>query len=127
MGNSKAPTVVRKPSPDFPLFPHASGRWAKKVRGQFVYFGKTGDDPTGQVALSLWLNQKDDLMAGRKPRQQDDELLTVGKLCNKFLASKQKQVDCGELKPLSWKEYKWTCDRIVRVFSAGRAVSDLRA
>jgi hypothetical protein len=37
---SKAASNPAKPRPDFPLFPHATGRWAKKVRGRFEYFGK---------------------------------------------------------------------------------------
>jgi hypothetical protein len=56
-----------KPRPDFPLFPHRNGRWAKKVRGKFVYFGKWADDPKGEAAVDLWLDQKDDLLAGRTP------------------------------------------------------------
>jgi len=57
-----------KPRPDFPLFPHATGRWAKKVRGRLIYFGKVADDPKGQAALDKWLDQKDALLAGHTPR-----------------------------------------------------------
>ena len=37
-----------KPRKDFPLYAHASGRWAKKVRGVTRFFGPW-DDPQGAI------------------------------------------------------------------------------
>jgi hypothetical protein len=76
-------TRAKKPRPDFPLFPHRTGRWAKKVRGSFAYFGKVADDPRGERAIELWLEQKDDLLAGRRPRPKADAL-TVEELADRF-------------------------------------------
>ena len=72
--NSTRPDRPAKPRPDFPLFPHRNGRWAKKVRGKFCYFGKWADDPKGEAAEVLWKAQKDDLLAGRMPRTSTDGL-----------------------------------------------------
>src|SRR5438270_4409040 len=85
------PTKPSKPSPDFPLFPHATGRWAKKIRGKMHYFGPWSD-PDG--ALAKYLEQKDALHAGRKPREATKGV-TIKDLCNQFLNAKQSLVDSG--------------------------------
>ncbi len=68
MPKTTAKPRVGKPRPDFPPFPRASGRWAKTILGRFVYFGKVADGSKGEAALTLWLDRRDDLPAGHKPR-----------------------------------------------------------
>lgn len=101
-----------KPYPDFPLFAHSCGRWAKKVRGRIVYFAKW-DDPDG--ALDQWLRDKDDLLAGRSPRQHL-EGVTVDEVVQRFLAAKKMMVDAGELSTRSWDDYKNTARIVLQVF-----------
>src|SRR5271166_5636537 len=91
-----------KPYPDFPLFAHAAGVWAKKIRGKLIYFGPWAD-PDG--ALAKYLEQKDALHAGRKPRRETDGL-TIKDVCNAFLIDKQALLDAGELSRLTWADYK---------------------
>jgi integrase len=110
-----------KPYPEFPLFPHQAGVWAKKIRGKLHYFGPL-DDPDG--ALKKYLEQKDALHAGRKPREAA-EGITVKDLANRFLNAKQTLVDAGELSPRTWTDYKDACDEIVAAFGRGRLLADL--
>ena len=98
-----------KPYRDFPLFPHANGSWAKKIRGKFCYFGPWTDP---DAALQRYLDQKDDLHAGRTPRITGDGL-TVVDLCNRFMTAKQQLLDTGELSPRTWRNYYDTCAGIV--------------
>ena len=118
------PATVSKPRPDFPLFPHATGRWAKKVLGKLEYFGSTADDPNGAAALQRWLDEKDDLLGGRRPQRGDG--VTCRDLCNSFLASKEMLVDAGAITRSHWKDYHRCCERIVNCFGRTAKVASLR-
>jgi integrase len=115
------PPKPAKPYPDFPLYAHASGRWAKKIRGVLKYFGPWAD-PDG--ALANYLDRKNDLHAGRTPRADAGEL-TVKDLVNAFLNSKQNSVDAGELKQRTWNTYKETTDFMIGEFGKRRLVEDI--
>ncbi len=67
-GSQKRP-AKKKQYCDFPLYLHRTGQWTKKIRGRTIYFGADADG-----ALRKYLEQRDDLQAGRTPRVQGDEL-----------------------------------------------------
>lgn len=144
----KAADRPKKPYPDFPLSPHASGAWQKKIRGKVQYFGKWGRVVNGKLtriegdgweeALELYKAKADDLHAGRTPRVNSGGL-TVAALCNAFLTAKQRQWEAGEISarmfepvpgsepPKAKGEYPATTDRLIAQFGGSRLVDDLAA
>jgi len=102
MTDSTSATKPEKPHKDFPLYSHNSKRWAKKVRGKTHFFGPW-DDPDG--ALERWLREKDYLLAGRKPPEHDPDALTIKRLCDLFMESRQRRVDSGELSQRTFDDY----------------------
>jgi integrase len=105
-----------------PLFPHASGRWAKKIRGRMVYFGSWADGH--DAALARFQEQKDDLYAGRRPRQQNDEP-TVKDVCNAYLSHQEQKLKNKELSLSAWNGCHAACLLIVETFGKDRLASDL--
>ncbi len=120
--NSTVKTKPEKPYPDFPLFPHATGRWAKKIRGNLHYFGPWSDP---QAALENYLAKKDALYAGLTPADTR-EVLTIRVLCGKFLTTKKRAMECGELSIHSYRDYARVCKLLIASFGRQRAVADLR-
>ncbi len=125
-----------KPYDAFPLFPHNSGRWAKKIRGKLHYFGPWGKRENGklakipgdgwQAALDNYKAKADDLHAGREPRDISGDGCTIKELVNAFLRSKQAKLDAGELARNTFTDYHQICGRLVEHFGRSRRVDDLR-
>jgi len=124
-GEPAATVCPDKPYPEFPLYAHRSGRWAKKIRGRTHFFGPWRDP---HAALTRYLAEKEDLEAGR-PVQRDEpgvtDALTVERLVALFLEAKMLKVEAGEMEQASWMQYKWFGERMIRVFGAHTQVERL--
>jgi integrase len=138
MSNStsrKFASKPKKPYPAFPLTPHASGKWQKKINGSTYYFGRWAKRMDGRLvrvegdgwreALELYKAQADDLHAGRAPRVPGDKL-TVVELADKFLCAKHQAWQSREISERMFTEYKLTCDWLVAKLGRNRTVSSLR-
>ena len=113
-----------KPYPAFPLFAHANGWWAKKIRGRLHYFGpwvNAGPDHGADAALQKYLAEKDDLHAGRTPRPAR----VVKDVANLFLNAKREAVEAGELALRTWKDYRAIMDMLVEGLGKNKPVSAL--
>jgi hypothetical protein len=97
----------------------------KKVRGKFSYFGKVGGDPHGEAALEQWLQQRDELLAGKSPRIPSDGL-TVRELRNRFLSVKEAQVDTREITRRHFDDLYAACELMINQFGKMRLVDDFR-
>jgi integrase len=121
---------AKKPHKDFPLFTHRNGQWAKKVRGKIVYFGKIVANDAGasaQAALEKWLNEKDDLLAGRIPRDRRAaaDAIELQEVIGRFLDAKKVRVDAGEMSPRTWDAYYTICAELVKAFGKTRLITDI--
>ena len=106
----------KKPYAEFPLFPHASGQWSKKIKGKLWYFG-TWSDPDG--AIVKYLEQVDEIQAGRDPRKHgasrtSSAELSVADLCNFFLERQQRRIDTGEVSRRHFGDNLKSCARLVK-------------
>jgi integrase len=114
----------KKPYPEFPLFRHATNRWAKKIRGKFHYFGPW-DNP--EAALERFNREWPFLSEGRTPPPIDTgDGCTLRTLCNAFLNSKRSKLESGKLSERSFRDYYKACERLIDHFGRDRRVDDLR-
>lgn len=113
-----------KPYPDFPLFPHDNGQWAKKIRKKLHYFGVWSD---WQAAIENYERSREALYAGRDPKTHGADGLSVADACNLFLEAKEKMRDSKEITPRTFEEYEDTCRLIIDTFGRNRTVLSLVA
>lgn len=119
-----------KPYPEFPLFPHATKRWAKKVRGKLYYFGPW-DNPDGAVAK--YLANRDRLQAGMPmlgatPAETPaDTSLTMRELVNQFLNSKRRLMENSELSRRMHHDYYANCELVLDLLGRDTLVESLKA
>lgn len=107
-----------KPYPEFPLFPHQSGQWAKKINGSIRYFG-TWDDP--DKAFTLYESEKKAWELNINPRTMtilpslgNKNDLNIDDGINLFLDDVDARVNRGELSRRSYNDYKHSCQRVVK-------------
>jgi integrase len=114
------PLKPQKPYPGFPLTAHRNGQWCKKIRRKVFYFGPIAD---WQTALATYLEQKDDLHAGRTPRARHD-VLNLGEAMDRFLSGKKLAQEAGEIRDRTYNEYEAICDRISDSLGSSRWLDD---
>jgi hypothetical protein len=121
-----------KPYADFPLFPHATFRWAKKIRGRHEFFGPW-EDPDG--ALIRYIEERDELMAGLIPRGRakagaagaETDALNIRELANHFMTAKHRRLQAGEMGQRSYADYHATCARLIKLLLPHRRADDVEA
>lgn len=109
-----------KPYPEFPLYAHAAGVWAKTINGRDVYFGPWSD-PDG--ALAKYLEQRDYLHAGVPVPVEG---ATVEQICAEFLAAKAAAVAVRELSQHQYNLYHVDCNTIQDALGKNRLADTLR-
>jgi integrase len=107
-----------KPYPEFPLFSHGSGKWAKKIDGRIRYFGRW-HDPAGALA------EYEALLSDRIADNVSVNGITVEHACNAFLTAKKQRVGTEELTTRTFGEYLRMCKRFAKSVGPLRLVASL--
>ncbi|MFZ1934650.1 MAG: tyrosine-type recombinase/integrase [Thermoguttaceae bacterium] len=74
--------------------------------------------------MNRWLEQKDDLLAGRTPRPKTVGT-TLRDLANRFLTAKKHLADTGEITPRTYSDYYTTCQQVITAMGKNRLLTDL--
>jgi integrase len=83
-----------------------------------------------QKSLECWVEEKDELLAGRVPRSRESrrhphDTPTLRDLVNQFLTTKKKMLESGELSIHTWNGYDAVCNELVKAFTRDRLLTDI--
>lgn len=122
-------TKPAKPYQEYPLFAHQNGQWAKKIKGKQWFFGVWADP---DAALRKYLDEVDEIQAGRDPRragvvQVSSDQLTVYDMCNLFLERQQVRAKAGEVSNRHFTDCLKTANMVIDHFGRFMRASALRA
>ncbi len=136
--------VPKKPA-NFPLTPHASGKWMKSIKSKIYYFGNWGRIKDG-VMVRMTDDGRDEALrryqafiadpSAKVPvveaavDEQQSEIVTadqvtVGFLCNEYRGAKLTKMKAGDIKPGTYYEAKQGTDYLILCFGGKKLVSEL--
>lgn len=137
MSKSIEPTAARKSvdrpkkPPGFPLGPHPSGKWQKKVDGKIEFFGRWGKVVNGTMkripgdGIKEALAEYQAFLINGKKTPKSDDGFTVKDLGNEFLNVKLLRLQSAEINGRTFAEYKQISERLVDRFGS-RIVTELQ-
>lgn len=108
------------PYPDFPLYAHSSGQYARRINGTVHYFGSWSKG--WQAALEKYVAERDALYAGLTREPQGSRLQDV---LNSFRCAKESAMEQGDITPRSFREYKAVCDKIADAINTLRPMASI--
>jgi integrase len=118
-----------RPYPEFPLFAHSNGQWCKKIKQKQWFFGVWSD---ADSALRKYLDEVDEIQAGRDPRRSGvvqvslDEL-SVADLCNLYLERQQQRATDGEITQRHFSDGLKSCELVINHFGKFMRAAALRS
>jgi integrase len=99
----------------FPLFPHGSGQWAKKINGAMRYFGVWDQ---WQAALKSFERVERERLATSRPES------CVRNMVDLFLDAQELRAERGTVSRRQYEDYKFTLNALAKSLGEG---SDLAA
>lgn len=116
---SKPQEKPEKPYKEFPLFAHASGVWAKKIKGQMRYIGPWSDPDAAKAKFDREVYY---LQSGEQPPVPET---TLGGVAAAFLTEKEALRDTGDITEQSYYEYKTVVDAVKKHFGETRPLATI--